>query len=100
MRKNIVVVEDDKDVIEVLRYSLEEEYFVHVAKDGIAGLELTARVVPNLVLLDLSLPKLDGIEVCRRLREDERMREIPLIILTGKMSEQDLIMGLEAGADD
>jgi len=101
MRKNILVVEDEKDIIEVLRYYLEKEnYRVHIAEDGFTALELAEKVVPNLILLDLMLPKLDGIEVCRRLKKDERLREIPVIMLTAKAEEADKVKGLEIGADD
>ena len=63
MRKNILVVEDEKDIIEVLRYYLEKEnYRIHVAQDGFTALEVAAKIVPNLILLDLMLPRLDGIE--------------------------------------
>jgi two-component system, OmpR family, alkaline phosphatase synthesis response regulator PhoP len=101
MRKNIVVIEDDKDVIDVLRYFLEkEEYRVHVAQDGLAGLELAAKVQPNLILLDLALPKLDGIEVCKRLKADQRLNDVPIIMVTAKGELADKIEGLELGADD
>lgn len=101
MRKNILVVEDEKDIIEVLRYYLEKDnYRVHVAQDGFLALELAAKIVPNLILLDLMLPKLDGIETCRRLKADERLRDIPVIMVTAKAEEADKIRGLEIGADD
>lgn len=95
------MVEDDKDVIDVLRNALEaEEYSVHVAKDGLDAVEQASRVLPDLVLLDLNIPKMHGIEVCKRLRSDPRLRDIPLIILSGKGDEEDKIAGLETGADD
>jgi two-component system alkaline phosphatase synthesis response regulator PhoP len=101
MRKNILVVEDEKDIIEVLRYYLEKEnYRLHVAEDGFTALDIAEKVVPNLIILDLMLPKLDGHEVCRRLKADERLREIPIIMLTAKAEEADKIKGLETGADD
>lgn len=101
MRKNILIVEDEKDIIEVLRYYLEKEnYRVHVAQDGFLALELAGKIVPNLILLDLMLPKLDGIETCRRLKADERLRDIPIIMVTAKAEETDKIRGLEIGADD
>lgn len=101
MRKNILVVEDEKDIIEVLRYYLEKDnYRVHVAQDGFAALELAGKIVPNLILLDLMLPKLDGIETCRRLKLDERLRDIPVIMVTAKAEEADKVRGLEIGADD
>jgi two-component system alkaline phosphatase synthesis response regulator PhoP len=101
MRKNIVVIEDDKDVIDVLRYFLEkEDYRVHVAQDGLAGLELAAKIQPNLILLDLVLPKLDGVEVCKRLKGDQRLSDIPVIMVTAKGELADKVEGLELGADD
>ena len=101
MRKNIVVIEDDKDVIDVLRYFLEkEDYRVHVAQDGLAGLELAAKIQPNLILLDLALPKLDGIEVCKKLKADPRLSDVPIIMVTAKGELGDKIQGLELGADD
>jgi two-component system, OmpR family, alkaline phosphatase synthesis response regulator PhoP len=101
VRKNILIVEDEKDIIEVLRYYLEKEgYRVHVAPDGFAALEAASRVVPNLILLDLMLPKLDGMEVCRRIKADERLRPIPVLMLTAKGEEADKVKGLEIGADD
>ena len=101
MRKNILVVEDEKDIIEVLRYYLEKEnYRVHVAEDGFTALEVAEKIVPNLIILDLMLPKLDGMEVCKRLKKDERLREIPVIMLTAKAEETDKVRGLELGADD
>jgi two-component system alkaline phosphatase synthesis response regulator PhoP len=101
MRKNILVVEDEKDIIEVLRYYLEKDnYRVHVAEDGFTALEIAEKVVPNLVILDLMLPRLDGTEVCKRLKADERLRDIPIIMLTAKAEEADKIRGLETGADD
>ena len=101
MRKNILVVEDEKDIIEVLRYYLEKDnYRVHVAEDGFTALEIAEKVVPNLIILDLMLPRLDGTEVCKRLKADERLREIPIIMLTAKAEEADKVRGLETGADD
>jgi DNA-binding response OmpR family regulator len=101
MRKNILVVEDEKDIIEVLRYYLEKEnYRIHVAQDGFSALEIAGKVVPNLILLDLMLPRLDGIETCKRLKADERLRDIPVIMLTAKAEEADKVKGLEIGADD
>jgi two-component system, OmpR family, alkaline phosphatase synthesis response regulator PhoP len=101
LRKNILIVEDEKDIIEVLRYYLEKDNFrVHVVQDGFAALEAAARLVPNLILLDLMLPGLDGIEVCKRLKGDERLRDIPIIMVTAKAEEADKIRGLEIGADD
>lgn len=101
MRTNILVIEDDQDVIDVLGYFLEKEnYRVHVARDGLTALTMARKVVPTLILLDLKIPNLDGIEVCKSLKSDPRLRDIPVIMVTAKGEESDKIKGLETGADD
>jgi two-component system phosphate regulon response regulator PhoB len=102
MRKTtLLVIEDDPDIVELLRYNLEREgYRVLVATDGERGLADAARHQPDLVLLDLMLPGLDGLEVCRRLRAQDGTRAIPVLILTAKSEEADVVIGLEMGADD
>ena len=102
MRKaTLLVIEDDPDIVELLRYNLEREGFrVLVATDGEHGLADAARNRPDLVLLDLMLPGLDGLEVCRRLRVQEPTRGIPVLMLTAKGEETDVVIGLEMGADD
>jgi len=99
--KNIVVIEDDKDVVDVIRYFLEkEQYRVHVAQDGVSGIELATRVVPSLILLDLMLPQMNGIEVCQKLKADGRLSNVPIIMVTAKGEVMDKVRGLEIGADD
>jgi DNA-binding response OmpR family regulator len=99
--KNIVVIEDDKDVIDVVRYFLEkEQYRVHVAQDGLSGIELSIRIIPSLILLDVMLPKMNGMDVCRKLRADGRLNNVPIIMVTAKGEVTDKIRGLEIGADD
>jgi two-component system, OmpR family, alkaline phosphatase synthesis response regulator PhoP len=101
VRTNILVIEDDKDVIDVLGYFLaKENYRVHVARDGLTALDMAAKVVPNLILLDLKIPRLDGIEVCKSLKSDPRLKDIPVIMVTAKGEESDKIEGLDTGADD
>ena len=102
MRKTtLLVIEDDPDIVELLRYNLEREGFrVLVATDGEHGLADAARHQPDLVLLDLMLPGLDGLEVCRRLRAQDGTRGIPVLVLTAKGEEADIVVGLEMGADD
>lgn len=102
MRKpTILVIEDDQDIIDVVRYNLEREGFrVLEATDGERGLETTLRSKPDLVLLDLMLPGVDGLEVCRRLREHPEARGLPVVIITAKGEEADVVVGLEMGADD
>ncbi|OGC23271.1 DNA-binding response regulator [candidate division WOR-1 bacterium RIFOXYB2_FULL_42_35] len=98
---NILIVEDEKDIVEVIEYNLKKEGFkVSKAFDGKKGLKLAQDKRPALIILDLMLPELDGLEVCKKLKGDVRTAEIPVIMLTAKGSEIDRILGLELGADD
>jgi len=100
-KKTILAIDDEKDLIDLVRYNLEKEgYQVRGALDGETGLAMALRDRPDVVLVDLMLPGLDGLEVCRRLRADSRTASIPLIILTAKSGESDRVVGLELGADD
>ena len=94
----ILIVEDDAHLADVVRRYLEREGFeVEVVADGQAGLERAVGWLPDLVLLDLMLPRLNGIEVCRRLRQ---VAPVPVVMLTARGSEEDKVLGLELGADD
>src|SRR5262249_5468020 len=98
MKTRILVVEDEKDIAKLLKYNLEKEgYEVLFAHDGEAGLNQARKEKPDLILLDLMLPKMDGISVCRTLRQESK---VPIIMLTAKKEEIDRILGLEIGADD
>jgi two-component system phosphate regulon response regulator PhoB len=100
-KKTILAIDDEKDLIDLVRYNLEKEGFqVRGALDGETGLAMALQDKPDVVLVDLMLPGLDGLEVCRRLRADSRTASIPLIMLTAKSGESDRIVGLELGADD
>lgn len=100
-KESVLVIDDEKDLIELLRYNLEKEGFrVEGMPDGETGLAATARLRPDLVLVDLMLPGMDGLEVCRRLRADAGTASIPIIMLTAKSAEADRVVGLELGADD
>jgi two-component system alkaline phosphatase synthesis response regulator PhoP len=100
-RGTVLVIDDERDLIELVRYNLDKEGFdVVAATDGTSGLEIATKHKPNLVVLDLMMPGMDGLEVCRRMRGDERTRRIPVIMLTAKAAEADRIVGLELGADD
>lgn len=97
----ILVIEDERALTKVLTYNLEREgYEVAVAHDGQEGLRKAQTLLPDLVLLDLMLPVLGGLEVCRELRGGERTRDIPIIMLTAKAEETDQIVGFSMGADD
>ena len=94
----ILIIEDEANIIQVIRLYLEQAgYSVVSASDGIAGLELHAREHPDLVILDLMLPGLEGMEVCRRIRN---WANTPILMLTARQGEEDRILGLESGADD
>src|SRR5215207_10693627 len=94
----ILLVEDEPTLLETLRFNLEREgYTVLAAGDGVRGLELARREQPDLVLLDVMLPRLDGFSLCRILREES---DVPILMLTARQDEVDRIAGLELGADD
>ncbi len=94
----VLVVEDDAEIADVLRRSLRQEgYEVLTSADGVAALDVAAGFVPDLVVLDLGLPRLDGVEVCRRLREDG---DVPILMLTARAETEDRVGGLDSGADD
>ena len=100
-KSKIVVIEDEVDILEVINYNLSKEGFdVCSALDGEEGLALIIIEVPDLVLLDLMLPGLDGIEICRKLKTDYSTRSIPIIMVTAKGEESDIVLGLGMGTDD
>ena len=97
-RERVLIIEDDDNLQEALRYRLEQDgYVVHSAMDGEEGLNLAREVEPDLIILDIMLPVLDGLEVCRIMRQETTA---PIIILTAKGEEVDRVVGLELGADD
>jgi two-component system, OmpR family, phosphate regulon response regulator PhoB len=101
MDPHILVVEDEDALSTLLQYNLEKEgYQVSVAADGEEALMLADEATPDLVLVDWMLPKLSGIEVCRRLRNRSETRNVPIIMLTARGEEADRIRGLDTGADD
>jgi phosphate regulon transcriptional regulator PhoB len=99
--ETIVVIEDEPDILDVIQYNLDREgYRVLSSRDGEAGLALIRSDIPDLIILDLMLPRLDGIDVCRRLKQDPATRSIPIIMVTAKGEESDVVLGLGVGADD
>ena len=99
--ESILAVDDEEDILELLRYNLSREgYRVTPATTGEEAVRLALSLLPDLILLDLLLPGMDGLEVCRRLKADARTRSLPLIMLTAKGEEADIVAGLELGADD
>jgi two-component system alkaline phosphatase synthesis response regulator PhoP len=97
----ILIIEDDKDILELIKYNLQKEHYQVVsASNGEEGLK-TAQLRPfNLILLDLMLPGIDGLEICKILKGDPKTASIPIIMVTAKGDEADIVLGLELGAED
>ncbi|UCE04193.1 MAG: response regulator transcription factor [Candidatus Latescibacterota bacterium] len=101
MRKRILIIDDEPDIVEFVDYNLRREQFETVsAADGPTALRLAREAQPDLILLDLMLPGIDGLEVCRQLKSTTETSHIPIIMLTAKGEEADIVTGLEMGADD
>ena len=100
-KKHVLIVDDEEDILELVRYNLERSaYACACAVTGTEAIRVAHSHLPDLVLLDLMLPGLDGFEVCTLLKHDPKTRHIPIIMLTAKGSEADVVRGLETGADD
>jgi len=101
VRQKILVVEDEADIRELLRYNLAQEGFaVEEAGDGAEALDRIGRRAPDLMVLDLMLPQMSGLELCRRMRSNPETAKLPILVVTAKGAEVDRILGLEMGADD
>ncbi|HMG36424.1 MAG TPA: response regulator transcription factor [Blastocatellia bacterium] len=99
--QTVVIVEDDEDIADSIRYNLEREGFrVRVAATGENALEVIMDRPPSLVLLDLNLPQMSGLEICRRLRGEATTSRVPILMLTARAEESDKVLGLNLGADD
>ncbi|TEB05807.1 Alkaline phosphatase synthesis transcriptional regulatory protein PhoP [Pelotomaculum schinkii] len=97
----ILVVDDEKNILELVRFNLEREgYQVLTSLDGMSALGLARSETPDLILLDIMLPEMDGLEVCRELHRDPLTKDIPIVMLSAKADELDRVLGLEMGADD
>ena len=101
MKTRVLVVDDESDAIELIEYNLKGAgYQVFTAANGTKALEMARRHQPDVIVLDLMLPEVDGIEVCKTLRRNPETTEIPILMLTAKADEIDRVIGLEVGADD
>lgn len=101
MSVNILIVDDESDVREMLAFTLKRQSFnVVTAQDSQSALKTLGEILPDLILLDWMLPDISGVDLCRRLKADERYEDIPIIMLTARGEEDDKIRGLDAGADD
>lgn len=99
--KRILIVEDDRDIVELVRYNLEQEGFqVSAVGDGSSGLAQIRKSPPDLLILDLMLPKFSGLEVCKAVRREPALNRLPILMLTARGEESDRVVGLELGADD
>jgi phosphate regulon transcriptional regulator PhoB len=99
--KRVLLIEDDRDIVELVRYNLEREGFhVAAATDGAMGLAQVRKTPPDVLLLDLMLPKVAGLEICREVRRDQALNRLPILMLTARGEEADRVVGLEMGADD
>ena len=98
---SILVIEDERDTVDLVEYHLRQSGFlVMTAMDGVSGLELALRKHPDLIILDLMLPGMNGKDVCRALKSNFRMRAVPVMMLTARAGEEDRIIGFELGAKD
>lgn len=96
----ILVVDDEEDLLDLLQYNLENEGFgTLLARDGVQALNAAREHDPDLIILDIMMPNMDGIETCRRLRKDAHLRTIPIMMLTARSEEEDQVAGLDVGAD-
>lgn len=101
IKKKILIIEDEEDILELVRYNLKNEgYSVKCSKGGLEGLKLAQTEIPDLIILDLMLPEMDGLNVCKTLKSGRKTKDIPIIMLTAKTDEADIVLGLELGADD
>lgn len=100
-KENILIVDDEEDILELLRYNLSKEgYQITCVTSGEEGLSTARTTSPDLVVLDLMLPGVDGLDVCKALKNDAKTKHIPVIMLSAKGEEADIVAGLELGADD
>src|SRR5689334_5155751 len=101
MVPTVMIVDDERDLVSTIEYNLSQQgYRALSANDGTHALELATSSTPDLIILDLMLPDLSGIEVCRRLRQAPSLSRVPVLMLTARGEEIDRVLGLEVGADD
>jgi len=100
-KKTILVVDDERDLLDLIEYNLKKEgYDVLKAEDGLEGIRMAKKYKPDLVLLDIMMPKMNGLEACEQIREDDEIKHTPIIFLTAKNDEKTEVRGLNLGADD
>ena len=100
-KEHILIVEDDEDILELIKYNLTKDgYKISFEMSGEGALSFLSSKTPDLILLDIMLPEIDGLEICRTIKADSNLKAIPIIMLTAKGEESDIVSGLEMGADD
>ena len=100
-QKKILLVDDEQDILELIKYHLDKEGFVvQIAKNGIEALEKAHNFLPDLILLDVMMPEMDGIETCKKIREDKKLKNTLVALLTARSEDYSQIAGFESGADD
>jgi two-component system, OmpR family, alkaline phosphatase synthesis response regulator PhoP len=100
-KSKILLVDDEPDILELISYNLEKEgYEVHTASNGREALEVARKIIPDLILLDVMMPEMDGMEACREIREDARLKHALIAFLTARNEDYSQIAGFDAGADD
>lgn len=100
MKKNVLIIEDEENIAKAQELILQEQFNVHHARDGQDGLDKAKKIRPDLIILDLMMPKMDGVEVCRNIRSDESMNSTKIVMVTAKDKQKDEIEGMNIGADD
>lgn len=101
MTQNILVADDDSDILELVRYNLDREGFrIFAAQDGQEAWSILNDETIDLAVLDIGMPGISGVEICRRMKRDERLKSVPLVFITARTMESDLVIGFQAGAED
>ena len=99
--KKILIVDDEKDILDFLSYNLKKEGFsIYTASDGLEGLEKTKKIKPDLIIVDLMMPKMNGIEMCENIRNDKKLSNVIILFLTARSEDYTQIAALDSGADD
>jgi DNA-binding response OmpR family regulator len=99
LKKKLLIADDDAGILTALHETLEENYLIYSASDGAEALGLAQKVMPDLIILDMMMPKMDGLEACSRIKAGSKTSAIPVLLLTGKNQMEDTQKGFESGAD-
>ena len=100
MKKNVLIIEDDENIAKAEELILMNDFNVHIAKDGEEGLKKAEELKPDLIVLDLMMPKIGGVEVCKKIREHDQLKAIKIVMVTAKDQRKDELKGMGVGADD